>query len=111
MGGINEIGPVLDEAWYLERYPDVAERVRDGTFDSATDHYVSYGQAEGRLARSRQSAGGLARARNLSPERRSEIAQEAATVRWRKAEGRLAGAPLTDHRNMCAFVGGIDWTG
>jgi len=31
--------------------------------------------------------GGLARARNLSPERRSEIARMAAEARWRKGRG------------------------
>ncbi|MXW38296.1 MAG: hypothetical protein F4Z65_08540 [Acidobacteria bacterium] len=31
--------------------------------------------------------GGLARARNLSPERRSEIARMAAEARWRKSRG------------------------
>jgi hypothetical protein len=42
-------GVVVDEAWYLERYPDIAEKVRDGTFDSAQDHYLGHGQHEGRL--------------------------------------------------------------
>ena len=38
----------IDEAWYLRRYPDVAEAVRAGTFKSAKEHFVNNGYFEGR---------------------------------------------------------------
>ena len=39
----------IDEAWYLERHPDVAEAVSAGTFKSAKDHFMNNGYFEGRL--------------------------------------------------------------
>lgn len=39
----------IDEAWYLRRYPDVAEAVRAGTFKSAKEHFVNNGYFEGRM--------------------------------------------------------------
>lgn len=39
----------VDEAWYLERYPDVASAVRTGVFKSAKDHFVNNGYFEGRM--------------------------------------------------------------
>ena len=38
------------------------------------------------LGRSGGRKGGLTRARNLSPERRSEIARQAAEARWKKVQ-------------------------
>jgi hypothetical protein len=38
----------FDEAWYLARYPDVAEVVAKGK-TTARDHYVEFGYYEGRL--------------------------------------------------------------
>lgn len=38
----------LDRA-YLARYPDVAQAVRMGKFDSGWHHYVMHGRKEGRL--------------------------------------------------------------
>jgi hypothetical protein len=38
----------FDEAWYLARYPDVAEVVTQGK-TTARDHYVEFGYFEGRL--------------------------------------------------------------
>lgn len=38
----------VDEAWYLQRYPDVAEAVRAGTIPDARTHFVSDGYFEGR---------------------------------------------------------------
>jgi hypothetical protein len=38
----------FDEAWYLARYPDVAEAVAKGE-TTARDHYVEFGYYEGRL--------------------------------------------------------------
>ncbi len=39
----------VDEAWYLEQYPDVAKGVADGSSVSATEHYRNCGYFEGRL--------------------------------------------------------------
>ena len=39
----------LDEAWYLQRYPDVAEAVRNGVVKSARDHYTQTGYMEHRM--------------------------------------------------------------
>lgn len=39
----------FDEAWYLERYPDVAEALRKGVIQSGFDHYASAGVYEGRV--------------------------------------------------------------
>ena len=39
----------MDETWYMQRYPDVAEAVRAGTFKSAKDHFVNNGYFEGRM--------------------------------------------------------------
>jgi hypothetical protein len=39
----------VDEAWYLEKYPDVAEAIRDGTIESARQHFIHNGYFEGRL--------------------------------------------------------------
>jgi hypothetical protein len=36
-------GVQVDEAWYLSRYPDVAEEVRRGALASAREHYLSFG--------------------------------------------------------------------
>ncbi len=38
----------VDEAFYLKRYPDVAEGVRNGTIRSAEEHFVDHGYFEGR---------------------------------------------------------------
>ena len=40
----------FDEAFYLERYPGVAEAVARGEFESGEEHFILFGQAEGRLA-------------------------------------------------------------
>ncbi len=39
----------LDEGWYLERYPDVADAIRKGALKSARDHYVNVGYLEHRM--------------------------------------------------------------
>lgn len=39
---------MFDEEFYLRVYGDVAEAVRNGTYPSGYDHYVRFGQAEGR---------------------------------------------------------------
>jgi (2Fe-2S) ferredoxin len=39
----------VDETWYRRTYPDVADAIEDGLFNSAKDHFVSSGYAEGRL--------------------------------------------------------------
>lgn len=38
----------VDEAWYLERYPDVAEAIKEGKVASARDHFMQDGYFEGR---------------------------------------------------------------
>ena len=40
--------PKVDEAWYLETNPDVAEAVKSGRFKSAYDHFMKNGYREGR---------------------------------------------------------------
>jgi hypothetical protein len=42
---------LVDEAWYLSLYPDVAGAVGAGHFGSAEHHYVVHGILEGRLPR------------------------------------------------------------
>jgi SAM-dependent methyltransferase len=39
----------FDEAWYLARYPDVAEAVRRGDLRSGREHYLACGRQEGRF--------------------------------------------------------------
>jgi hypothetical protein len=39
---------LFDEHYYLARYPDVAAAVRAGAIGSGYDHYIQYGQYEGR---------------------------------------------------------------
>ena len=39
----------VDEAWYLEKYPDVVEGIKAGNVSSARDHFVHNGYFEGRL--------------------------------------------------------------
>ncbi len=41
-------GIVVDEAWYLERYPDIAEAIRQGSVVSAQQHFTTDGYFEGR---------------------------------------------------------------
>ncbi|WP_158322720.1 hypothetical protein [Acidisphaera rubrifaciens] len=44
IGGIH-----VDEAWYLSRYPDVADGIARGIVRSAREHFVQDGYFEGRL--------------------------------------------------------------
>jgi hypothetical protein len=39
----------VDEAFYLERYQDVADGIRQGAIRSAREHFVDHGYFEGRL--------------------------------------------------------------
>ena len=39
----------VDERWYLEAYPDVAESVRKGVVTSGEQHFAEDGYREGRL--------------------------------------------------------------
>jgi hypothetical protein len=43
------LGVNVDEAWYLEQYPDVAEAIATGRVGSAKQHFVDNGYFEGRL--------------------------------------------------------------
>jgi hypothetical protein len=43
------IGVQVDEAWYLERYPDIAEAIAQGVVQSPRIHFVNDGYFEGRL--------------------------------------------------------------
>jgi hypothetical protein len=43
------IGVEVDERWYLERYPDIAEAISQGLVQSARLHFVNDGYFEGRL--------------------------------------------------------------
>jgi hypothetical protein len=42
-------GSTVDEEWYLERYPDVADAINAGMFRSAKHHFVENGYFEGRF--------------------------------------------------------------
>ena len=46
----------FDELTYLHLHPDIAERVAAGDFQSGYEHWVRFGQREGRLARFRKSS-------------------------------------------------------
>ena len=39
----------LDEVWYLQRYPDIADAIRKGVLKSARDHYIHVGYLEHRM--------------------------------------------------------------
>jgi hypothetical protein len=39
----------VDTTWYLERYDDVAQAVRDGTLESPQRHFIEDGFFEGRM--------------------------------------------------------------
>lgn len=41
----------FDEAWYLERYPDIGEAVRRGAIPSGYSHFLEFGQHERRAYR------------------------------------------------------------
>ncbi len=43
------VGVDVDEAWYEQRYPDIADAIRQGHVPSATAHFVNDGYFEGRL--------------------------------------------------------------
>jgi hypothetical protein len=43
------IGLEVDEAWYLQRYPDIARAIEEGIVESARLHFVNDGYFEGRL--------------------------------------------------------------
>ncbi len=44
LGGVH-----VDEAWYLDRNPDIAKAIRDGIVKSGKDHFVNDGYFEGRM--------------------------------------------------------------
>ena len=39
----------VDEAWYLQTYPDVAEAIASGNHQSAKEHFITHGYFEGRF--------------------------------------------------------------
>src|SRR5580698_6113333 len=39
----------VDEQWYLERYPDIADAIQQGLVKSAQLHFVNDGYFEGRM--------------------------------------------------------------
>jgi hypothetical protein len=43
------IGVEVDERWYLERYPDIADAIEQGLVHSARVHFVNDGYFEGRM--------------------------------------------------------------
>jgi hypothetical protein len=43
------VGVEVNEQWYLNRYPDIAEAIEAGTVQSARLHFVNDGYFEGRL--------------------------------------------------------------
>lgn len=42
-------GVYVDEAWYLERHPDLKDAIAKGAFRGARDHYVRFGYYEHRM--------------------------------------------------------------
>lgn len=42
-------GVEVNEAWYLERYPDIADAIRQGIVSSARSHFINDGYFEGRM--------------------------------------------------------------
>jgi hypothetical protein len=42
------VGVEVDEAWYLDRYPDIAEAIEKGIVESPRLHFVHDGYFEGR---------------------------------------------------------------
>ena len=42
------VGIEVDEAWYLEHYPDIADAIKEGIVASAQQHFVNDGSFEGR---------------------------------------------------------------
>ncbi len=42
-------GIQVDEAWYIRRYPDVAEGIQGGSVLSAKEHFLNDGYFEGRM--------------------------------------------------------------
>ncbi len=42
-------GIEVDEEWYLQTYEDIARAIKDGTVQSARQHFVDDGYFEGRL--------------------------------------------------------------
>jgi GT2 family glycosyltransferase len=48
----------FDEAWYLEKYPDVASNVRSGRLRSGRQHYIRHGFREGRLGSAQMTTSG-----------------------------------------------------
>ena len=43
------IGVEVDEQWYLEHYPDIADAIQQGLVQSARLHFVNDGYFEGRM--------------------------------------------------------------
>lgn len=44
-------GTVVDEEWYLSRYPDVKAKIKPGQPQAATKHFYEFGYREGRVPR------------------------------------------------------------
>lgn len=42
-------GGIVDESWYLQRYPDVAQAISQGAIGSAREHFLLIGLYEGRV--------------------------------------------------------------
>ena len=39
----------MNEAWYIEKYPDIAEGINKNLISSAREHYVTFGYFENRI--------------------------------------------------------------
>ena len=57
----------FDELTYLLLHPDIAERVAAGDFQSGYEHWLRFGQREGRLARFRKSSAAAVRTQRDIP--------------------------------------------
>jgi hypothetical protein len=44
-----ESGPIFDETYYLKRYPDIANALKEGRIHSGRSHYEPTGHREGRI--------------------------------------------------------------
>ena len=42
---------IVDADWYISKYADVRDAIRQGMVESAKEHYVSYGYFENRMPR------------------------------------------------------------
>jgi hypothetical protein len=96
----------VDEAWYLERYPDVRQAVTATHFASATQHYRQAGYTESRLPAEPDvdQTTYLKRYRDLAKAHANGTLQNAADhfIDFGYREGRLPGGPNANNATAAA---------